>query len=112
MSTTPTITFRVNLSLSSGESLGTNTDARVQSVLHPDRYTGADLQDEAVANIAHRAGDRIAYLPGRTAAANLYKKHGDVFVEQGEDAVYRRNTYGIGFADPQNALLEVVSQVN
>jgi hypothetical protein len=112
MSTTPVITFRVNLSLAAGESQGTSLDSRVQGVLHPDRYVGMTGQDDAVASIAARAGHRVAYLPGRTAAANRYRKHGEVFTETGEDALYMRNMYAIGYAEQDNAFLEVVSQTN
>jgi hypothetical protein len=112
MSTTPVITFMVNLTLATGEVIGPSPDAKSQEVLPPDRYTGANLQDSAVASIAFRATLRSVYLPGLSAGDNVYRTHGDVFTAIGEDALYLKNTYGIGFADPQNACLVVVSQVN
>jgi hypothetical protein len=111
MAMTPAITFAVDLTLAGQETDGPNGSTRATAVLHPDRHRGS--QDAAVASMASRGGSRSVYIPSRTAAANVYRKHGDTFTLYGEDALYIRDTYAIGFAtDTNNAVLRVVSTTN
>lgn len=96
----PTITFRVNLTLPMKEAFGPNSDE--YGVNHPDRFQPD--QDQAVTDISNRKNYRSVWLPGLGGTSNRALKHGDTFTAYGMNAIYIKNTYTTGL----NPILTVV----
>lgn len=108
----PTIVFRVDLTLLNAEDVGPNTNLLSTGVLHPDRHVGSDLQDEAISSISSRKSDRSIFLPGLLGGSNRTYTHGEEFTEYGAKAVYLRKMYGVGIANvpTHRQLLVIVSE--
>ena len=102
----PTITFRVNLELKNEEQIGPNTNEKGVSILHPDLHqTSADRGRTEKSN---RVNTRSSWNPGLLAGKNWSLKDGDEFTQHGQQALYTRDTYAIGFAPADRAYLEIV----
>ena len=103
----PSFTFTVNLSLLPEEQIGPNTNAVSPRMLHPTRHQ--DDQDNAVFEESNFKNTRSTWVPGLLAGENRAVKHGEVFTVTGSKGIYLRDTYGIGFAPAERAVLEVVT---
>ena len=101
----PTLTFTVNLTLSTQEAIGPITNSHDEAVLHPDQYQ----IDPDVGRLAtaQRVNDLVTWLPGLFAGNNINLKHGDSFTTYGSQAIYLRDMYGIGYAPADRAVLTV-----
>lgn len=108
----PTIVFRVDLTLLNAEDHGPNTNLASVGMLNPDRHVSADLQDEAISSITNRRNNRSVWIPDALGSNNRSLIHGDEFTEYGAKAVYLKTQYGIGVSGvPTNRqLLTVVSE--
>ena len=114
---TPTIVFKINLTVAQEEVFGplpasgnANFGGQVNvAMLNPMRYS--KFQDQAIANIAQLANLRSTWIPDLDLN-NKDNINGTQFTVQGADALYLRNTYGIGYATGDNAILTIVSQTN
>ena len=106
---TPTIVFQVNLPIAQEEVFGPMENSSVIAMLNPYRFSSD--QTAAVASIAQLATLRSTWLPDMFNN-NKSLKHGDQFTLQGNDALYMRNLYGIGYSSPESAFLTIISQTN
>ena len=102
----PTITFRVNLELKSEEQIGPNTNEKDVSILHPDLHQNS--ADRGRLEKSNRVNTRSSWNPGLLGAKNWALKDGDEFTQHGQQALYTRDTYAIGFAPADRAYLEIV----
>ena len=102
---TPDITFRVNLTPNYLDYTGPSNN-RTQLNVSVDNYQSD--QDTAASEYAARTSNRSAYLASLQVRPNVKLKHGDEFTEYGQKAVYLRNLYGIGYATPDRAFLEII----
>lgn len=109
MNLTPTIVFQVTLPVLQEEVFGPMGNQTTVAMLNPYRFS--ESQNSAIASIAQLANLRVAYLPDMNRD-NKYAVNGTQFTLQGIDALYMRNTYGIGYAAPESAVLTIISQTN
>lgn len=100
----PIITFRINLTLNSSESVGPNTNPNNTAILHPDMHdTDAD---RGRTNSAQHASQRLTFLPGLLAGENIVQVDDSTFIAYGMKASYLKRMFTTG----TNPLLEVVSE--
>jgi len=102
----PTITFRVNLELTDSEQVGANTNARDVSILHPDLHQTS--ADQGRLDKSNRVNTRSTWNPGLLAGKNRALKDGEEFTVFGLQALYLRDTYAVGFAPADRAVLEII----
>ncbi len=102
----PAITFQVNLSLPKTETMGPGTNEITVVPLNPVRHQ--ESQDQAILDEAQLKNLRVTWLPGINAASNIELKHGDTFTLYGQQALYVRDNYAIGYAPSERAVLDVV----
>lgn len=93
----PTITFTVDLTPLMNEDFGPRGNHKSVGVSSPDS-----------ANLPTASARRNGFLPGMQLG-NKSVKHGDIFVEYGQKAIYLRNTYGKGYAPAERAYLTITS---
>ena len=103
----PEITFRVNLELLSTEAIGPLTNERNPSILHPTQHV--ESPDRGRTDKAYLKNTRVAYIPGLTAAVNRELRQGETFTAYGQQAIYIRDQFAVGYAPAERAVLEVVT---
>ena len=101
----PSYTFTVDLSLV-GQLHGPNTNQSTVNALHPDQHQ--DSADRGRAEEAVRRDSLSTWIPNLLIAGNRALKHGDSFTVTGQKGMHMRDTYGIGFAPADRAVLSVV----
>ena len=96
---TPAITFRADLTLQREMAFGPSTN---------ESTVGARQIDSTI-DLDTRRDQLSTFLPSFQVASNRVLTHGDEFTEYGQKAVYLRDTYGIGYAPSDRAVLVIVS---
>jgi len=102
----PSITFRVNLALSSSETIGPSTNSDNPSMLHPTQHQNSP--DNGRVEESNLKNTRVTWLPSQLLN-NRQLKHGDEFTVSGLKALYIRDMYASGYAPSDRAFLEVIS---
>ena len=102
----PAITFQVGLTPFSTEAVGPKTNESDPSILQADQYQPSP--DTGRTQFANRASTRSTWLPGQMME-NLDQKNSYQFTLYGQEAIYMRKMYGIGYAPADRAYLTIVS---
>ena len=89
------------------EAIGPVTNNRNVGILHPDQFQ--ESADRGRTDTAARITQGVTWLPGLLNDNNVEMKNGDEFTATGDRAIYLRDTYGIGYAPADRAVLEIVS---
>lgn len=103
----PKITFTVNLTNIVTDAIGPVTNERDVYLTNPDQFQNSP--DQGRIESAARSSTLSTYAPTYQINPNKVAKHGDTIVEYGMKAIYLRDTYGIGYAPNDRAILTVVS---
>ena len=108
---TPTIVFTVNLSFLANEAIFAKPNESVVAAPAPDIYR--QHEDVVAANQVQNRSLRSTWIQGMDNGSAKIVKHGDTFTKIGREALYYKNTYGIGYAtDASRAILTVNSITN
>jgi len=104
----PTLTFTVNFThfIGVGELFGPNTNTRKVTMLPPPQHQTSP--DRGRTDRANFPNTMSTWIPGLTAGENRQLKETGQFTVSGQRATYIRDTYGIGFAPCEQAVLSVV----
>lgn len=107
MQLSPAITFQVALTPFSTEAVGPKSNEYNPTILQPDQYQPSP--DQGRTEFANRKNTRSTYLPSITGGDNYIKKDTNQFTLYGQEAIYMRKMYGIGYAPADRAYLTIVS---
>lgn len=105
----PSFTFTVDLSIVAALH-GPNTNQSSVNALHPDQHQ--DSADNGRVEESVRRDSLSTWIPNLLHAGNRNLKHGDSFTVTGLKAMHMRDTYGIGFAPADRAVLTVVANAS